>query len=139
MIHRTAKLGALAIALLLVNALACVIWFCWRSHIDPNTLYERIHLGDTSTQAITRVGFAPDDYRTDSSVVYWELGYERIIIEAHPSWKEISWMFDKGELIAYVNEDGVVVARQVRGSGIDRGRLDRLMVALRKLNRVCFD
>jgi hypothetical protein len=60
----------------------------------------------------------PGDYRTDSSVVYLVSGWEFQFMDAHPTLQEVSWKFDRGQVVAYVNEEDVVVAKRGRGSGV---------------------
>ena len=81
--------------------------------VDPVAVYERIRLGDTAQQVESLIGLPPGDYRTRPDVGYTiqEVG---IIV---PSSRELSWSFDGYQVVVCLDEDGIVVDKQI-GSGV---------------------
>jgi hypothetical protein len=115
--NRRLPVCCLALLLVPLNAVVVLLHYSKRSQIDPSPLAGRIQLGHTRAQAVSAVGLSPGDYRTNSSVGYIYCCFDRRKqIAAHPTWQEVSWQFDRGEIILYVNEKDVVVTK-VRGGG----------------------
>ena len=114
--NRCLALCCVALLLVLFNAAAVLLNLHKRSQIGPTPLADRIQLGQTRAQAVSAVGLSPGDYRTNSSVWYLYCGNPRKCIATHPTWQEVSWKFDRGEVVAFVNEEDVVVL-QFGGAG----------------------
>jgi len=114
--NRRLTVCCLALLLVLLNAVVVLLHYSKRSQIDPSLLADRIQLGHTRAQAVSAVGLSPGDYRTNSSVMYL-YGYSPCeLLAAHPTWQEVSWQFDRGVIILYVNEMDVVVTKLSGGS-----------------------
>jgi hypothetical protein len=135
--RRSVLIRALAGTALLL--LSVVSPLCWRSQFNPEPLYDRIECDQTLDKAISEAGFKPGDYRTNATVTYRGVW----VGPPHPRRSQcqaISWQFDRAEVIAYVDDDGVVVDKEMMNGF--RGRRmpwDYLTDAVRALDRVSFD
>ena len=97
--------------LILLGAVLARLHIYRRSQIDPLAIYQRIECGQTKDQAIALVGFPQGNYCTKSEVWYIHVHSIGPCPASHPTWQQATWQFDRGEVTAYLNEEGLVVAR----------------------------
>jgi hypothetical protein len=119
---------------------AVFVYYYTLSQLDPGLVYDKLERGQTVSQALSQVPLRPGDYRTTSSVAYFAVGPQRTVRGNHPGCHAVYWEFDRGLVVAYVNRDGDVVAKQMY-SGVQTRRMPWHYLAdtLRALDRVAVD
>jgi hypothetical protein len=123
MTNRCRKTCLVAVASMLVFSLFMPLAYYRQGAkpIDPIAVYDAIRIGEPAPHAVSLFHLPPGDYRTNSSVMYLESHPDRAIIIHHPSWQQLSWQFDQCEVLVYVNEDGMIAAKEWRaGVAVDR-------------------
>ena|SRR5258708_37231257 len=123
MTNRRHKFCFLAVAAMVLSfSLFVVIVYRdpWATPIDPMVVYDEIPIGGSAAHAVSLFQLPPGDYRTNSRVVY-HTTKTHDIIDGHPSWQQLTWGFDECEVAVFLDEDGVIVAKQrTLGHNIDR-------------------
>ena len=123
MTNRCRKVCCLALAIVLVFTLLLVLGLSLQQATprDPTHVYDEIRLGDPAAHAVSLLRSPPGDFRTNSRVtyVYSQPNYDPL--KDHSSWQKLCWTFDQCEVDVFVNEDGLIVEKEIRrGPAIER-------------------
>jgi hypothetical protein len=129
MTRRSRKLCVVAGAITLAAGLFFVLGYRnWHAipRVDPATIYDEIRIGDTPDHVESLFGLPPGDYRAKSEVVYFDFFYYNKHRAHHPAWREMSWQFDKCQVLILLNEDGIIVTKHMRPGVAPRPFLQRV-------------